>query len=235
MFWRIFFKAWIFFVLLHILPALGGSFMQVKTVVYLKCSRSSEVYRPKVYLEDVANVYSADPAVTAACKALTVYRFTKTNETKAVLSVIHLIALIEKECPEVHVMSVGENDVLVEYMVKPQGMNFKQRLKIGMVCAVCFFGTAFTIMAFHNDIEISSVFERIYVMWRGQVDGAISVLEISYSAGLAAGIVVFFGHLGKINLTRDPSPIQVSMKTYEKDVDYTIIESAGRGGMELEK
>lgn len=209
--------------------------MQVKSVVYLKCNRSSEVYRPKVYLEDVANVYSADPAVTAVCKALTVYRFTKTNETRAVLSVIHLIELIEKECPNVHVMSVGENDVLVEYMIKPPKMNWKQKLKIGMVCAVCFFGTAFTIMAFHNDIEISGVFERIYVMWRGQADQAISVLEIAYSAGLAAGIVVFFGHLGKIKLTRDPSPIQVSMKNYEKDVDYTVIESAGRSGMELDE
>lgn len=209
--------------------------MQVKTVVYLKGNRSSEVYRPKVYLEDVANVYSADPAVAAACKALTVYRFTKTNETKAVLSVIHLIALIEKECPGVHVMSVGENDVLVEYMLKPPVMNWKQRLKIGMVCAVCFFGTAFTIMAFHNDIEISGIFQRICVMWRGETDGALGALEVSYSIGLAVGIVVFFGHLGKIKLTRDPSPIQVSMKNYEMDVDYTIIESAGRGGMELEE
>ncbi len=209
--------------------------MQVKTIVYLKCNRSSEVYRPKVYLEDVASVYSSDPAVTATCKALTVYRFTKKNETKAVLSVLHLIALVEKECPDVHVMSVGENDTVVEYMAQPPTNNWKQKLKIGLVCAVCFFGTAFTIMAFHNDIEISSVFERIYVMWRGQVDNAISVLEIAYSAGLAAGIVVFFGHIGKIKLTKDPSPIQVSMKTYEMDVDNTVIESAGRNGMELEE
>ena len=209
--------------------------MQVKTMVYLKCNRSSEVYRPKVYLEDVASVYSADPAVTATCKALTIYRFTKSNETKTVLSVIHLIALIEKECPGVHVMSVGENDVVVEYMMQPPKNNWKQKLKIGIVCGVCFFGTAFTIMAFHNDIEISGVFERLYVMWRGQMDNAISVLEISYSAGLAAGIVGFFGHIGKIKLTKDPSPIQVSMKNYEKDVDYTVIESAGRSGMELEE
>lgn len=209
--------------------------MQVKTMVYLKCERSSEVYRPKVYLEDVANVYCSDPAVAATCKALTIYRFTKKNETKAVLSVIHLIALIEKECPDVHVMSVGENDVVVEYMAQPPANSWKQRLKIGLVCAVCFCGTAFTIMAFHNDIEITGVFERICTIWRGQVDRAISVLEIAYSAGLAAGIVVFFGHIGKIKLTKDPSPIQVSMKTYEKDVDYTIIESAGRNGMEQEE
>lgn len=209
--------------------------MQVKTLVYLKCNRNSEVYRPKVYLEDVASVHSADPAITAACKALTVYRFTKKNETKAVLSVIHLIALVEKECPDVHVMSVGENDSVVEYIVQPPTNNWRQKLKIAMVCAVCFFGTAFTIMAFHNDIEITGVFERIYTIWRGQVDSAISVLEIAYSAGLAAGIVVFFGHIGKIKLTKDPSPIQVSMKTYEKDVDYTIIESAGREGLELEE
>ena len=100
--------------------------MQVKTVVYLKCNRSSEVYRPKVYLEDVASVYSSNPAVTATCKALTVYRFTKTNETKAVLSVVHLIALMEKECQGIHVMSVGENDAVVEYLSQPPTNNWKQ-------------------------------------------------------------------------------------------------------------
>lgn len=209
--------------------------MQVKTVVYLKCNRSSEVYRPKVYLEDVASVYSSDPAVTATCKALTVYRFTKTNETKAVLSVVHLIALMEKECQGIHVMSVGENDAVVEYLSQPPTNNWKQKLKISLVCAVCFFGTAFTIMAFHNDIEITGVFERIYTMWMGQTARAASVLEISYSAGLAAGIVAFFGHLGNFKLTKEPTPIEVSMKNYEKDVDFTVIESASREGMELEE
>lgn len=208
--------------------------MQVKTIVYLKCNRSSEVYRPKVYLEDVASVYSSEPAITATCKALTVYRFTNTRETRAVLSVVHLIALMEKECPGIHVMSVGENDALVEYLTKPPANNWKQRLKIGLVCAVCFFGTAFTIMAFHNDIDITGVFEDICQMWMGQAEHAAEVLELSYSAGLAAGIVAFFGHLGDFKLTKDPTPIEVSMKNYEKDVDFTVIETSSREGMELE-
>jgi stage V sporulation protein AA len=95
---------------------------------------------------------------------------------------------------------------------------------------ISFFGTAFTIMAFHNDIGINAVFEKVYEMVMGQPSDGYSILEFSYSVGLAVGITVFFNHIGGRRITKDPTPIEVEMRTYERDVNTALIETAGREG-----
>ena len=66
----------------------------------------------------------------------------------------------------------------------------------------------------------------------GHEPKAVNVLEISYSVGLAAGIILFFNHIGGRRITKDPTPIEVSMKNYERDVNQALIETADREGME---
>ena len=60
----------------------------------------------------------------------------------------------------------------------------------------------------------------------------INALEISYSVGLGAGIMLFFNHVGGRRITKDPTPIEVSIRKYEEDVDKTLIAQAGREGKE---
>ena len=64
--------------------------------------------------------------------------------------------------------------------------------------------------------------------------GSINVLEVSYSLGLAVGIIVFYNHIGGRRLTKDPTPIEVAMRNYEYDVDMALIELADREGKEEE-
>ncbi|MDD3367932.1 MAG: hypothetical protein PHP50_03445 [Lachnospiraceae bacterium] len=96
-----------------------------------------------------------------------------------------------------------------------------QVLKIIFVCLLCFFGTGFTIMAFHNDIGIRELFAGLYQMITGENSDGFTVLEISYSIGLFVGITLFFNHLGGKKLTGDPTPIEVELYKYQKDVDDT--------------
>lgn len=206
-----------------------------KAVVYLKCSRSAQVIKPKVFLRDIASVYSSDEATLVKCREIIVYQFLKPKETHAVLSVIHLISLIEKQCPEVSVVSVGESDVLVEYEAGGKPKAWLSFLKVFSVCAICFCGTAYTIMAFHNDIGVHNMFDHIYELIMGELPRGINVLEIAYSIGLGLGITVFFNHVGRIRLRKQPTPIEVSMKTYETDMDRAIIEIAERAGISQEE
>lgn len=53
------------------------------------------------------------------------------------------------------------------------------------------FGSAFTIMAFNNDISISGVFEHFYKQIMGVDKPQVSVLEVFYCIGLAVGIILF--------------------------------------------
>ena len=101
------------------------------------------------------------------------------------------------------------------------------------MCLVSFFGTAFTIMAYHNDVGINEVFTEVYRMVMNEEPQGLNVLEVSYSVGLAAGIIVFFNHVGGRRLTKDPTPIEVSIRQYEEDVDKALIAQAGREGKEI--
>lgn len=159
---------------------------------------------------------------------------TKSNiQKRIVVSALKLVSLVEQTCPGVQVEVIGETDVVIEYTPqKKQGMG--QWLKIAMVCLVCFFGTAFTIMAYHNDVGIRDVFAQVYQIVTQKEAQGINPLEVSYSVGLATGILVFFNHIGNLKLTKDPTPIEVSMKNYERDVNKTLVEVAERNGEELD-
>lgn len=154
-------------------------------------------------------------------------------QKRVVVSALKLVSLVEKTCPGVQVELIGETDVVIEYTpIKKQGAG--QWLKIVIVCLISFFGTAFTIMAYHNDVGIRDVFAEVYRIVTHREAQGINSLEISYSIGLAAGILIFFNHVGNLKLTKDPTPIEVSMKNYEKDVNKTLVEVAERNGEEID-
>ena len=85
-------------------------------------------------------------------------------------------------------------------------------------------------MTFNNDVGVGEVFADFYQQVMGTESSGFTVLEICYSIGLFLGITIFFNHVGHKKITHDPTPIQVEMRTYEKDVDATFIENCGRKG-----
>lgn len=87
---------------------------------------------------------------------------------------------------------------------------------------VIFFGSGFSIMAFHNDIGIVDLFEQIYEQVVGSAPESIGGLEIGYSIGLALGILTFFNHVSLKKRENDPTPLQVEVSKYEQDVEDTV-------------
>jgi len=202
--------------------------------VYVKCDRNVEVQSADVFMKDLGDVHCLDKNVQAKCCLVKVHHFKRDEEKRCVFSTIKLVELMEQACPGIGVEIIGETDVLVEWVDVHRHKSIGQWLKVMMVCLISFFGTAFTIMAYHNDSGVNEVFEEVYRLVMGREPGGLNVLEVSYSIGLAAGIIVFFNHIGGRRLTKDPTPIEVAMRNYEKDVDMTVIETAGREGKELE-
>lgn len=202
--------------------------------VYLKCERNIEVQSEDVQMTDVGSLQCSDPVVSAKLKALKVHHFGKNAPKRCVISVLKLVELMENACPGITVQVLGEPDVLVEQVSAKKYKGWEQWLKAALVCMVSFFGTAFTIMAYHNDVGINEVFTGIYRLVMNREPRGLNVLEVSYSLGLALGIIVFFNHVGGRRLTKDPTPIEVAMRNYEEDVDKTLIATAGREGREEE-
>jgi stage V sporulation protein AA len=212
---------------------IAGEEMSGETL-YLKAELCTEVTVDDVFLKDVAKVYCADPHVTAKVKAIKIHRFSEKEQKRQVFSILKLIEMIQQACPNVSVENVGEMDVLVKRVEVNKNKSFFVLLKIIFVAAISFFGTAFTIMAFHNDIGINKVFGKVYELVMGQAAANYTILELAYSIGLALGIIVFFNHIGGRRITKDPTPIEVEMRIYEKDVNNALIETADREGKTID-
>lgn len=202
-----------------------------ETIVYLKCELDVETHSEDVFLKDVASVECEDAAVLAKCRAVKVYRF-RGEEKRVVVSTLKLIQLICKECPGVLVQSIGESDVLIERIKVDKKKGAMVWGKIVIVSLVCFFGTASTLVAYNSDVAVRDIFEEVYEVFMDKPPGPVNILEITYSAGLTLGIILFYNHIGKRRITSDPTPIEVSMRNYERDVNLALIETADREGVE---
>ncbi|MBQ3035956.1 MAG: stage V sporulation protein AA [Lachnospiraceae bacterium] len=222
-----------------------------KQIVYLKAEKSVKVKEETVYLGDVFKVLCNNKTLGEKLKVVLIYKFSiknnknertdtqkvnkkSQNDKRVVISLLKVIELIQKVDTDVEVVSLGENDVVVEYIGDKKDNNVVTIAKIAFVSLICFFGTAFTIMAFHNDIDVTGLFEEIYGLFGQNYQGGIGALEFGYSLGLGVGIIVFYNHLGKRRITKDPTPLEVEMRIYEDDVNQTLIDNAGREGIEVD-
>ena len=183
-----------------------------KEVLYLKLERNVEVQQDEVRMKDLGKYTCRDQKILDRIKAMKVMTFHPEEDGgRKVISVMHLIELLSEEFPTLDVENIGETEVVVERV-----------------------GAAFTIIAFHNDISIIRVFDRIYELVAGQKPDGVTVLEVSYSIGLAVGIIAFFNHIGGRRLTKDPTPIEVEMRVYEDQVNQALAETADREGKTMD-
>lgn len=206
----------------------------VTETVYIMAKRNVVASTEDVYASDIATIYCGDSTMLAKIKAIKVYRFKKGEEERCVIGVLRLIEQILKLYPGISVENLGETDVIVKYKKMQEKENKYAVLKMLFVSVVCFIGTAFTIMAFHNDIGITDVFAQIYQMVTGEQSDFHTILEASYAIGLTLGILVFYNHFGQRTVTSDPTPLAVEMRVYEKDVDEAVIEMAERENKKID-
>lgn len=204
--------------------------------LYLKIDKNTIVTDRHVKLSDIAKMECADPSIVRQLKQKKIYTFQEAMNKKKqknvlqVFSVLKIIELIHEEYPNVDVTNEGESDFIVEYIPDAKKPKWINAVKTVVLCVVIFFGAAFTIMAFNNDISVTELFSKFYQQVMGRESGGVTELEICYSIGLALGITIFFNHVGKKKITPDPTPIQVEMRKYEEDIDKAFIENAERKG-----
>lgn len=203
-------------------------------ILYIKAERDVEVNKESVFLSDIAKMTCTNKHVCSRAKALKVFQFHEDKDKRQVICILKIIEKLQEIYPTLTIENLGETDVLLEYVVPRSKLQFTSILKIIFVSFVSLLGTAFTIMAFHNDIGINDLFSKFYEMIMGHPSSGYTALEFSYSIGLAVGIIVFFNHIGGRRITKDPTPIEVAMKTYEDDVNTTLIETWNREGKSID-
>lgn len=202
--------------------------------LYIKGDRNVEVTEQDVFLKDIVSMECSDKKFLPKLQTVKILKLHGNREQRYVVSVLEIIACIHAAYPEVEVQNLGEADIIVTYENQKTPPYLWHILKVAVVAAIIFFCSAFSIMAFNNDVGGTKLFGQIYELVMGKQSDGFTVLEVTYSIGLTFGILVFFNHFGKKRFTVDPTPMEVQMRLYENDIQTALVENASRRKEELE-
>ena len=203
-----------------------------RVTLYIKGDRDIEVKKQDVTLGDILTMECSDRAMLARIKPLKILKIQKQGKQRFVVSVLKIISCIHEKYPNVEVQNLGETDIIVTFEDQKTPGKLWHVLKAAFVAVVTFCGAAFSIMAFNNDIDVTKLFGQMYELVTGRETDGFTILEITYSAGLTIGILIFFNHFGRHRFTVDPTPMEVQMRLYENDIQTTLVEDAARKGEE---
>lgn len=196
--------------------------------LYIQTDENMEVHHPHVYLQDIVKLSCSNSKILNRLRVLPVASLDPKRPGRYVLSAMDLIREIQKKEPDLEITHIGEPSFIITYQTKPNTSNAWCWCKVIFVCLASFFGAAFSIMTFNNDVDVPALFRQITTQVTGQDGSSFPALAISYSVGIGLGVLFFFNHFGHIKLTDDPTPMQVQMRLYENDVNTTIIEDQKR-------
>lgn len=191
--------------------------------VYLMLRKMTDIRSQVVRLGDAAKILCQDETIENRLKAMKILRISSGKRRRYVMEVTEILKMIQDELPSVQVENLGETSFIIAY--KPSGTEnpIWQWAKTVFVCLVSFCGAAFAIMTFNNDVDVTDVFQELYLLVMGRESDGFTILELGYSLGLALGILVFFNHFAALKLNTDPTPLEVEMRLYEDNIAKTLI------------
>lgn len=200
-------------------------------ILYLKIEQCIQVPNISVTIGDVAKLECTDSTVVNRLKTEKLLNVKANPNDRMVVSVLLVIEKIHQIYPELEIQNVGESDFIIS--LKPQKTSKMLELfKVFLVSLVSFLGSVFAMMTFNEDVSALDSFRKVYTWVMGTPPEGATVLELGYSLGVSVGIIVFFNHFGKKRLTQEPSPVEVEMSGYDKQVYMTLIQHEGRKGLE---
>lgn len=198
--------------------------------LYLKLAQKKQVFSEKALLGDIATLVCADTTITNRLQAIPLALFPGEKKQRAIVSATDIIEKIQKIYPSIEITVLGEPDVIIEYLPPKQPSKVLETCKVALICLISFFGAAFTIITFNNDVSAGSVFDHLYTAFTGEARDGATILEVTYSLGLCLGIIGFFNHFSGHRLSTDPTPIEVEMEQYEYNVNKSLISYDSRKG-----
>lgn len=136
------------------------------------------------------------------------------------IDMMQIVQKIRSVYPSLQIELFGEPHTLVDVKMPPRRPN---RVALALVWMLLFIGSGLAIMNFHEDVSMMEVHQRIYEMMTGLRVEHPYWLQIPYSIGLGAGMVLFFNQLFKKRFSEEPSPLEVEMFAYQESLNHYVI------------
>lgn len=198
-----------------------------QSTIYLRAYKRKTVEAQKwVSIGEVADV-AAPPEVKEKVNAMKIFSVPEPDKKgRYIITIIEIINKIWESYPNLHIQSVGDPDIVIEYQPKPtKPKDVWEWVKVIGVCIIIFAGACIAIMTYNTDTSLGKTFIILNQMFTGEEVEQPFLFTIPYSIGITVGIIIFFNHIGFRKITEDPTPMQVEMKKYENDVEDCEIET----------
>jgi len=202
--------------------------------IYIKIKQQNSVEEPVAYISDVAGVYCKNNQLKKQIEELELAHFeTGVYETK-VYDALNVVQIIREEVPDADIECLGDSDFIVQYK-KHDSKNAGHWIKVFFVCIITMIGSGYGIIAYNNDVSTTDIFDRIYELFGASSYEPSNIMEVAYAIGLFVGIVVFYDHFAGHKLSKAPTPLEVEMDKYNKDVADSVIDRKSAGKEQVDK
>ncbi|GHI01449.1 stage V sporulation protein AA [Neobacillus kokaensis] len=198
-----------------------------KTVYIRMRNRVQTRPRDPIYLKDAAQII-ADDSVLSKLQKIIIHQLSEKDGNIVVIDVMKVIELISKQFDDIEVQTIGPAQTIIEVVSKSKGVSIPFFL---LIWFLLFFGSALTLMNFHDDVSMRSVQEKIYTIITGKKETKPLLFQIPYSIGLGLGMILFFNHVFKKRINDEPSPLEVEMFNYQMDLDNYVILNENKESM----
>ncbi|HHY90649.1 MAG TPA: stage V sporulation protein AB [Clostridiales bacterium] len=178
-----------------------------------------------LFIKDLA-VLLADKPLREKISNIKVISISDDASDHVVVSMLTVMKKIKEKYPEVELFPIGEAEILVKVQKSGKEPNkIFLLLKLSLVCLILFVGAGLALMNFHADVNMIETHQKIYKMITGIEEKKPLFLQIPYSIGIALGMAVFFNHILPKKIKNEPSPLEVEMFSYRKNIDEYLLKN----------
>ena len=172
-----------------------------------------------IRLGEVAQIV-ADPDIEQALRDLPLLTTDGKDGSIVLVDMLRIAKAIRERFPGTQIELFGDPHVIVDIRTGEKAPRFAL---IAFVWLLLFVGSGLAIMNFHEDVSMMEVHRTIYEMITGRKSEHPYLLQIPYSIGLGAGMVLFFNQLFKKKFSEEPSPLEVEMFSYQENLNRYVV------------
>lgn len=195
---------------------------QSAPVIYIQLKNRLSVPKGQgVLLRDVAYLI-ADPQLREPLYSILLLQPEQSDGNLILIDLLTIIPRIQELVPDADIQPIGEGRTIVQIEGPGEARKPSVALFV-LVWLLLFFGSALTIMNFHADVNMQEVHIRVVEMLTGRRDEHPYMFQIAYSLGIGFGMVIFFNHLFKKKWNEEPTPLEVEMFLYQKNIDHYVV------------
>lgn len=165
-------------------------------------------------IEDVGLVYSNNNTLQKNINGMRIYSGLE-YEDWDYIDANRIIEKILEKYENISLDVLGSTEVKIEIKSQEENKGFFKFVKIFIISLIIFLGSGFSIIYFHEDVNMVNALDRLYFMVTGIDNQNTYMMNIPYSIGLGVGMIGFFKRITSKSASRrrrkEPGPMDLEL------------------------